>query len=270
MAERFLVANEAEAIVRSTYDLARQVIAETRADPSRLPDLARILIAPLRAHTERLEQEALADGPRLACRAGCDWCCRGTAVDVLAPEILVIVDHLQGSGQEGWEAKIRDSARRVQGMSAEERHREAIPCPLLEIDSGRCSVHPVRPLACRGQGSLRARDCQYGLQHPNEDRPIPKHAALLMSQSAASMGLRLSLSEMDLDARILELTSALDVAISHRRAAERWARGEKLFGQAIPPDRRRARSVVGTIAGSAAGAPSRNQRKAARRQRRSQ
>lgn len=255
-------------MVRSVRELAGRIIAEARAEPERLSDLALVLMPPIHAHCRRLEDEALVSGPRPACRKGCRWCCCGTRVDVLAPEALFLAHCLRAKCGESLEPRIRESARRVEALSAEDRHRQAIPCPLLDTATGSCSVHPVRPIACRGQSSFSARDCEYGLCHPAENRPISKHVALLMSQSAAGFGLRLSLSEMGLDARVLELTSALDVALSHRQAAERWARGEKLFGQAIPPACRQAGPVVSRIGAPPASAGSRNQRKAARRVRR--
>jgi Fe-S-cluster containining protein len=256
MSERLLATNAAAEIVEQTSRAAAAVVAQVRAGALATGELARHVMSQTHAEGERWERQALAAGPRLACREGCPWCCYGTQVDVLAPEALVIADQLLKEGTDP--RSIREIARRVEPMSAEDRHRQRVACPLLDEARGRCSVHPIRPLACRGHGSLRARDCQSALEHSEEDRPIPKHVPLLLVHSAVSAGLRLALQQADLDARVLELANAVDVALSHRGAPERWARGEKLFGQAIPngtADRDRT-------------AASKNQRKAARRARR--
>jgi Fe-S-cluster containining protein len=256
MSERLLEANAAAEIVEQTSAAAATVVAEVSSGAIAAGELAGRVMSQTRAEGDRWERQALAAGPRLACREGCPWCCYGTQVDVLAPEALVIADQLLREGMDP--RSIREIARRVEHMSREDRHRQRLPCPLLDEARGRCSVHPIRPIACRGHGSLRAGECQSALEHSEEDRAIAKHVPLLLVHSAVSAGLRLALKQAGLDARVLELANALDVAMSHRSAQERWARGEMLFGQAIPSgtlDRNRT-------------AASKNQRKAARRARR--
>ena len=254
MAERLLETDLAADIVEQTSAAVAAVLAQAGAVSA--DELAGRVMSQTHAEGERWQHQVLATGPRLACREGCPWCCYGTKVDVLAPEALVIAAELLREGTDP--RSIRESARRVEHLSREDRHRQRVACPLLDEARGRCSVHALRPLACRGHGSLSARDCQHALEQGEEDRAIPKHVPLLLVHSAVSAGLRLALKQAGLDGRVLELSSALDVALSHGGAPERWARGEKLFGQAIPsgtPVRDRA-------------TPSKNQRKATRRARR--
>jgi Fe-S-cluster containining protein len=256
MAERLLETNLAADIIEQTGAAVAGVLAQGRSGNIALDEMARRVMSQAHTEGERWEQQVLAAGPRVACREGCPWCCYGTRVDVLAPEALVIAAELVQAGADL--PSIREHARRVEHLSREDRHRQRVACPLLDEARGRCSVHALRPLACRGHGSRSARDCQHALEHGEEDRAIPKHVPLLLAHSAVSAGLRLALKEVGLDGRVLELSNALDVALSHRGAAERWARGEKLFGQAIPSDTPvRDRTQA-----------SKNQRKAARRARR--
>jgi Fe-S-cluster containining protein len=256
MAERLLETNLAADIVEQTSAALAVVLGQGRSGSIDADQLAGRVMSQAHAEGERWERQVLAAGPRVACRAGCPWCCYGTKVDVLAPEALVIAAELVQAGTDL--PSIREHARRVEHLSREDRHRQRVACPLLDEGRGRCSVHALRPLACRGHGSRSARDCQHALEHGEEDRAIPKHVPLLLVHSAVSAGLRLALRQAGLDARVLELSSALDVALSHRSAAERWASGDKLFGQAIQS---------GTPASDQAEA-SKNQRKAARRARR--
>jgi Fe-S-cluster containining protein len=256
MSERVLASSDAAEIVEQTNQAAAAVLAQFSAGIFPAVDLAHQLLRCTLAEGERWEKTALGHGPRLACREGCPWCCYGTKVDALAPEALVIAAHLATTGAAP--SHIRRIARRIELMSREDRHRERVPCPLLDEERRACSIHALRPIACRGHGSLRARDCETALVHFAEDRAIPKHVPLLLVHSALSAGLRMALTQAGLDARTLELATALDVALSHRQSAERWARGEKIFGQAVatgtaPPER---------------ATPTRNQRKAARRARR--
>ncbi len=256
MAERFLLTDTSEAIIRQTIATAKALLA----DSAPTAGLAQRVMSATFSEADRWEHQLLAVGRRPACREGCPWCCYGTKVEVLAPEALVIADDLVTRGMDLEALGIRATARRVAAMTAEERHRLRVACPLLDQAEGRCSIHPVRPLACRAHGSLRAADCERALADPANDRPIPKHMPLLVAHSAVSAGLRLALSEAGLDARVLELNRALEVALWHRGASERWARGEKLFGQAVSGD--------GAAPPPGTAMRSKNQRKAARRARR--
>jgi len=95
-----------------------------------------------------------------------------------------------------------------------------------------------------------------GLEHSEEDRAIPKHVGLLLTQSAVAMGLGLALRQAELDAACSSSRKALDVALSHREADARWAKGERLFGQAVRSEPSKPLPPH-----------SKNQRKAARRAR---
>ncbi len=78
-------------------------------------------------------------GVRLACRKGCNECCRGLKDIPLYPiEIIGIYWHVV----EKMERPLR------QGIKQQlVRHRKGAPCPFLS--EGACAVHLVRPMACR-------------------------------------------------------------------------------------------------------------------------
>ncbi|MBN1606337.1 MAG: YkgJ family cysteine cluster protein [Polyangiaceae bacterium] len=267
MSERFHIAGGADQVVQSVLETATALIAESRAqaDGPGLAALPTTLMAEVRARSMTLQEQALASGRRPACREGCAWCCYGTRVELVAPEALVIAASLTAPDQEALRTRIRETARRVQSMSAADRHRERIACPLLDQERGSCRVYAVRPLACRGLGSMNSEACADALAHSDEDRPIPKHLPLLVSQSAVATGMRLALGRAGLDERLLEASAAIDIALSHRHAAQRWAGGEKLFGPAATTTR------AGPVGAAARFGPmpspviTRNQRKALRR-----
>jgi hypothetical protein len=267
VSERFHVAGSADEVVKGVLEMATALIAEARAqtDVSGLGALPATLMADVRARSTALEEQALGAGRRPACRQGCAWCCYGTRVELVAPEALVIASTLTGPDHEAIRARIRETARRVQAMSAADRHRERIACPLLDQERGSCSTHALRPLACRGLGSMNAEACAEALAHSDEDRPIPKHLPLLVSQSAVATGLRLALGRAGLDERLLEASAAIDIALSHRHAAQRWAAGEKLFGPAAATTRVRTSGAAARFGPIPSRVVTKNQRKALRR-----
>jgi hypothetical protein len=267
VSERFQVAGSADEVVKRVLETATAHIAESRArtDGPGLAALPATLMAAVRALGTELQEQALAAGRRPACKEGCAWCCYGTRVELVAPEALVIASTLTSPDQESMRARIRETARRVQSMSAADRHRERIACPLLDVERGTCSIYAVRPLACRGLGSMNAEACRDALAHSDEDRPIPKHLPLLLSQSAAATGLRLALGRAELDERPLEATAAIDIALSHRHAAQRWAAGEKLFGPAATTTRAWPAGAAARFGPMPSPAATKNQRKALRR-----
>jgi hypothetical protein len=101
-----------------------------------------------------------------------------------------------------------------------------LPCPLL-VDE-RCSVYPVRPLTCRGFNSSDARRCR---QSVTERAPVelPVYQPQLNIATFVLDGLRAGLHEAGLGSELLELTAALDIALTQPSAAERWLAGETVF-----------------------------------------
>jgi Fe-S-cluster containining protein len=90
-------------------------------------------------------------GRQLACHKGCAACCRShTTIPVYPLELIGItwyaVEHLAGATREQLKQQLR-------------AHRKGEPCPLL-VDNA-CSIHPLRPLACR-QFNVFGRVCAEG------------------------------------------------------------------------------------------------------------
>jgi Putative zinc- or iron-chelating domain len=108
----------------------------------------------LARHGKRLEQ--------IACRAGCGHCCV-VNVAVLEPEVAAILQDLRRrlSGRERSRLRQRARAlyRMVVGLDDEERIMLRQPCLFL-TEQGECSIHPVRPLLCRGMTSTDPERCR--------------------------------------------------------------------------------------------------------------
>lgn len=122
-------------------------------------DLVRLLSSLEGAVARALE--AGRDGPRPACAPGCAACCT-VNVGTLAAEGAVAAAWLrerlapaEAATLAGRLAAFHD---RVRWMEDRERILDRVRCPLLD-ERACCSIHPVRPLACRSVSSLEAEDC---------------------------------------------------------------------------------------------------------------
>ena len=111
------------------------------------------------------------EGLHASCRRGCDACCHQAVLATMA-EAEAAARHLMGGGATaiGWQARLetwlegtRDLRTMLQGAT-EDNLEDTVdgmaarywdrrpPCPFLS--EGSCSIHPVRPLACRHHFSL--------------------------------------------------------------------------------------------------------------------
>lgn len=113
-------------------------------------------------------EEIEARGEKISCRAGCGACCRQAVplAETEAYQIAELVESMEEPRRSEIKKKFEDACRHFHAiewfermdeyaaLSLEERQKvvleyfyEGIPCPFLENES--CSIHPVRPLACR-------------------------------------------------------------------------------------------------------------------------
>jgi Fe-S-cluster containining protein len=173
--------------------------------------------------------------PPVACREGCAWCCH-KVVGTAAPEVVRIIEYLRQAlpprDFEAFRERViaRDEERRALGHDRWAAAR--VPCPLLVDD--RCSAYPVRPLTCRGYNSQNARACE--LAGTSRERTVvPVHGPQHRLATFVLDGMRAGLGEVGLKGELLELTSALRVALSVPDAIQRWLAGEAAFAPAKYP-----------------------------------
>lgn len=153
--------------------------------------------------------DAICGDRPMACAAGCPHCCV-LNVAVLIPEAQVIADWLRETLQPAVLASLwkRLAVHRTWGrwMDDEERIARKAVCPLLD-EVGNCSVHLVRPLACRGVASLDRSSCQAAFDPIISDQERLVSADLLRRAAfdAAFMALAKALRHHGLDDRSIEL-----------------------------------------------------------------
>ena len=164
------------------------------------------------------------------CRAGCSFCCSLT-VETSAPEVFLIAEHLRSTRTDAQLDLLRERLRRtsaaIRGLTPTGRVRAAIPCALLE--NGLCSVHAVRPLACRSWNSRDVSACERVMQEGGGDlraaqdqRPLGINAGVHAGFVAALRGARLP---EDAERRC-ELNTGLRIALDQPQAMERWVSGD--------------------------------------------
>jgi Fe-S-cluster containining protein len=119
-------------------------------DERRLPWLPMLLDAYAIVDTGvavALRQKEKREKLKLACRNGCDVCCRQNQKDIpLFPHELV---GLYWFVSEKTDRTLRDYLKEQLAV-----HAAGSPCPFLK--DGSCSVHPVRPASCRWFNVFRA------------------------------------------------------------------------------------------------------------------
>ena len=177
--------------------------------------------------------EAVCSGRPMACAAGCPHCCV-LNVAILLPEGMIIADRLQESlapaALRAMEKRLATHRNWGRWMDDEERIARLAVCPLLD-DAGRCSVHPVRPLACRGVASLDNTCCREAFNPiiSDQERTVPADLQRRAVYDAAFAALARTLRRHGLDDRSIELGVGVLAFLEHP-----GYRGLFLSGRELP------------------------------------
>lgn len=157
--------------------------------------------------------ESFCSGRPMACGRGCPHCCV-LNVSVLLPEAMVIAEwiapHHAGPAHAELLGRLVHHRNWSRWMDDEERIIRRAVCPFLDA-GGNCSVHPVRPLACRGVASLDDGSCRSAFDPiiSDQDRGVPSdlHRRMVYDTAFAAMGS--ALRHHGLDDRSIELGSGV-------------------------------------------------------------
>ena len=180
----------------------------------------------------RRQLDVVRSSTESACREGCHWCCH-LKVSVTAAEVFLIANYLEQSAPHGQLEAVRTRAAELAKderiFSADAKAEAHIPCALL-TKQGACGVYALRPLACRGWNSADSEACRRFLD--NDEELVPMHEGLTREYAALGLGLLAALRDARLPTEILELTSALHIALSDPNALDRWLNCEPIFSGA--------------------------------------
>jgi len=111
--------------------------------------------------------------PIKECSQGCSWCCH-LEVTCSWLELEAIVFFIKRTFSPQALSllldQVQSTAARLKGLDSASRIPYKIPCTML-VD-GKCSIHPVKPLACRGFHSSSAKACEEGFGVPHSGTPL--------------------------------------------------------------------------------------------------
>ena len=172
----------------------------------RLADLATIAYALTEAVADRSARQNLRDGRSITCRAGCGACCR-QLVPISAPEALLLADAIDPSDERDRTARLQRfavveatlaphglPARLAQSHGSADALRlianayfaRGVACPFLVDES--CSIHPLRPVACRSYSvTSPAAWCSEPSTHRFDLLPMPPHLSVPLARVAATL-----------------------------------------------------------------------------------
>ena len=153
--------------------------------------------------------EEACHGRAAACAAGCPHCCV-LNVAALLPEAAVIASWVrnQFSQQEmvSLISRLTSHNSWARWMDDEERIARMAFCPFLD-EAARCSVHPVRPLACRSVISLDSARCREAFTPiiSDEERSVPSDLMRRAVFDAAFAAFAQALKQCGMDDRSIEI-----------------------------------------------------------------
>ena len=179
--------------------------------------------------------DALCRDRPMACGPGCPHCCV-LNVAVLLPEGMIIADWLRerqsAKTLDALHEQIAAHSRRVRWMDDEERIFEHAACPLLDT-AGNCSIHPVRPLVCRGAASLDRGSCREAFRpfFIDQEPLVPADLLRQAAFDASFKALAGALQHHGLDDRSIELGRGVLAFLEHPEC-----RGLLLSGERLPQE----------------------------------
>lgn len=191
------------------------------------------LLSLMRAVTRAGEEAAVAcSGRPAACGAGCPYCCV-LNVAILLPEALAIASWLRDTwtdeDREALAARLTKHSTWGRWMDDEERVTRQAYCPFLD-PAGSCSIHPVRPLACRGVASLDRAACRMAFNPiiSDQDRTVPADLLRRLYFDSAFSCLGAALRHNGMDDRSIELGAGVRALLASPAYAEMLLAGTRL------------------------------------------
>mgnify|MGYP001184386627 FL=1 len=172
------------------------------------------------AGAQAVHQTLAADeGPRSACRSGCDHCCH-FPVGVRFSEALLLAASISA------DVRLRAIVQRAAEVSRPKSWQELAgePCPLLA--EGHCARYDARPTPCRALRSFDADACRGALQGT---RAVPRDERAWWRGLGAAASLDDEIGPRELRSAVASLL-ALGSDASQQRAAVAFERSRAVPG----------------------------------------
>ena len=167
---------------------------------------------------------------RVACRPGCDFCCR-VPMGVQAHEVFLVAEHIrsQFSPEElaGVIARTGAHRERLAAMKPSDYAQLFEACALLK--DGRCTVYAARPEVCRAHHSSNAQVCADYLQDQSVDLEKAYIPALRGRMFAVMLGIDQGFAEAEYDTAAYDFGAALHEALTNDLCLVLWAQKKAAF-----------------------------------------
>jgi Fe-S-cluster containining protein len=165
-----------------------------------------------------------------ACSEGCSYCCQ-QPVGVSPTEAILIAVAIQRSASGPQEVADLTILLRTAAQQSEEiedpHHYRALHLPCVFLHENRCTIYPGRPLSCRSYAALDVRECLEAVDDVTKGVTND-----MMAISAAGLFLaceKMAAVERNIPFRIMDLPSAILIALETPNIAERYMSGEDVF-----------------------------------------
>lgn len=216
------------------FSRARTVIQDTLTQHGRNPGLASAIARTRVAFLERELQPVVAAvaqaGTPIDCGRGCTSCCT-LKVEITPDEVFALAAQLEAEFDAKSLADMKSRAavvdQRGRALSPGERYLLHLFCPVLDLATGACRGHALRPAACQGYLSLDRRRCDASAR--GEPAPILSPVASGLIRDAVMSAQIIVLQEAGYDQVRIELSAGLTAAWADPTAEQRWLAGRQAF-----------------------------------------
>lgn len=167
---------------------------------------------------------------KIACGAGCSWCCR-RALNVSILDAVSVAAYLL---QNKISVELEDYLHGLEscGRDSHKLRANYARCPLLNTED-RCAVYPARPVVCRAFHSLDLEACRVQVEQADGNRDTPMYTLLFGLRGMRLSGAREALSALGLDDRPVVLARALKTLLEDfEGTCQAWLDGEPVFESA--------------------------------------
>ncbi|RII31418.1 MAG: hypothetical protein CXR30_00985 [Geobacter sp.] len=181
--------------------------------------------------------DEVCQGRDMACQEGCPHCCV-LNVSVLMPEAAVIAawlaERLSVEELAAMVTRLDHQQKFVLWMDDGERIHRKIVCPFLD-KAGSCTIHPVRPLVCRGVTSLDSDLCRQALDsseiEPSCSVPSDMLRRALVDEAFCSFAR--ALEHCGMETRSIELSAGVLAFLQHPDLGAKLLRGERILPEQL-------------------------------------
>ncbi len=173
------------------------------------------------------------------CAAGCSFCCH-TMVTAHEAEAFLLADYagkvFAPEALAALKSRVLETDAQTRGKGGAWRYVNHVPCPMLNRETGFCSIHPARPIACRALHSGSRSACQKAYDRRDATIPTPSLKLFFQQSEIYHAAFRQALARFGVTSRTLDLNAALAIIWSAPEPPQalmaRWLAGEPVFAAA--------------------------------------